>query len=396
MEFGNIEFNNMKNRLKQLMNTFDPVLATEKLLGINRFTLEGHNVVAASSFSKFTSFSISTSVVLWFAIFRIFPLSILGTAFQFNLFRDLPMFVILAQYWFTCVFAISLHEKINIMTLNDIHHLDTILHVNFGDNFYRRARKESTIAFLVLLISHVILECGDIFSDGLLSFSGVSIMITHFFQDLEVVMFYKLISMLDARLKILNGLIGNIKKKEENSLTRTIIISQTADTSSAIDRATELNNLASLYFKIGEIFTSINDSSNFQILMTLLSAFASIIVVIWAALNNEFKETFSVNIIRIVMWCTRYVCVIIILSFTCEKLISTRNNTKVLVNDIIMDYDQPPQVRFQAKAFKELIDAYFLSISIYDMFFVDVTLIIKFISVCTTYLIVIIQVSHFV
>ncbi|XP_063891696.1 uncharacterized protein LOC135117150 [Helicoverpa armigera] len=79
------------------------------------------------------------------------------------------------------------------------------------------------------------------------------------------------------------------------------------------------------------------------------------------------------------------------IAHTCERLLSVRNETKILVNKIIMNYDLPTTMRDQAKAFMELVEAWPLHIHIYDMFSVDITLMLKFISVATTYFIVVIQ-----
>nr|XP_034829442.1 uncharacterized protein LOC117986676 [Maniola hyperantus] len=84
-----------------------------------------------------------------------------------------------------------------------------------------------------------------------------------------------------------------------------------------------------------------------------------------------------------------------IMAYTCEVLLLKRNSTKILVNELIMNYDLTRQMRLQAKAFMELIEVWPLQIYAYDMFAIDIKLMLKFISVSTTYLIVIIQVSHF-
>lgn len=60
-----------------------------------------------------------------------------------------------------------------------------------------------------------------------------------------------------------------------------------------------------------------------------------------------------------------------------------------------MDYKYPNKVRREAKSFLAIIEAWPLQITIGDMFAVDITLIFKFISVSTTYLVIMIQVSNF-
>ncbi|XP_050348908.1 uncharacterized protein LOC126772552 [Nymphalis io] len=87
--------------------------------------------------------------------------------------------------------------------------------------------------------------------------------------------------------------------------------------------------------------------------------------------------------------------VICLMTYTCDKMSSKRTTTKILVNELIMDYNLPNTMRIQAKAFMEIIELRPLKIIAYDMFPIDIKLLLKFVSISTTYLIVIIQVSHF-
>ncbi|GBP22515.1 Gustatory receptor 68a [Eumeta japonica] len=158
-----------------------------------------------------------------------------------------------------------------------------------------------------------------------------------------------------------------------------------------------LKDLGMMYDAMGETCSYINEIFNYQILMTLASTFTYVLATISSSLQylrtpNKASETLTM----IVMWCMKCICTVTTMCLGCDKLASARNDTKVLVNDIIMDYERPPQTRLLAKAFMELTKTWRMKISVYDMFFVDITLILKFISVATTYLIVIIQISHFI
>ncbi|GBP05160.1 hypothetical protein EVAR_3471_1 [Eumeta japonica] len=163
------------------------------------------------------------------------------------------------------------------------------------------------------------------------------------------------------------------------------------------DVATKLHDLAALYYDAGEICSSINNVFNFYILMILTSSFAHVIVIEWVALRSYgSKGDFKVNVMKITIWCIKCVYTVLTLCITCEKLLPVRNDIKTLVNEVIMDYDRPPRVRRLAKAFMELFEVCNLKVSVYDMFQVDGALIFKFLSICTTYLIVLIQIYHFV
>ncbi|GBP22523.1 hypothetical protein EVAR_84760_1 [Eumeta japonica] len=74
--------------------------------------------------------------------------------------------------------------------------------------------------------------------------------------------------------------------------------------------------------------------------------------------DKDFK-----HVMRATMWCTRFILFVAIMCIICERLLSTRIETKILVNDVIMDYNQPPLIRLQAKAFMELIEEWPLTIS---------------------------------
>ncbi|XP_047990742.1 uncharacterized protein LOC125229844 [Leguminivora glycinivorella] len=84
-----------------------------------------------------------------------------------------------------------------------------------------------------------------------------------------------------------------------------------------------------------------------------------------------------------------------VMAFVCEALLWSRGWTAELVNELVMDYAQPRGARAQAKAFMRLIDAWPLRIYVYDLVSIDITLMLKFVTLSTTYLIVILQISHF-
>ncbi|XP_047995581.1 uncharacterized protein LOC125233568 [Leguminivora glycinivorella] len=102
-----------------------------------------------------------------------------------------------------------------------------------------------------------------------------------------------------------------------------------------------------------------------------------------------------VDLILAILWSAIKMFYLVALSLVCDRLLSARNETRALVNELVMDYELPAAARAQAKSFTHLINAHPLSIHIYDMFTVDITLMLKFISVSTTYLIIIIQISNF-
>ncbi|XP_063891691.1 uncharacterized protein LOC126056121 [Helicoverpa armigera] len=176
---------------------------------------------------------------------------------------------------------------------------------------------------------------------------------------------------------------------------------ESKETLNFIGRASENNvkirDLAAIYDILGRTCMMINKAYNFSLLMILTNSLAFILITFWQALSfYQSQEMDSSDLIYMAVWCISTISNLIALAFGCERLLRARNKTRILVNKIVMDYDLPRSMRVQAKAFMELVEVWPLHIYIYDMFTVDITLILKFISVATTYLIVIIQISHLI
>ncbi|XP_049872870.1 uncharacterized protein LOC126371594 [Pectinophora gossypiella] len=229
-------------------------------------------------------------------------------------------------------------------------------------------------------------------------------MIIYLEQDLEMFMFCNMILMLKSRLEIINGYLMRFVHEKDANKTPIFIINDreiSSELFNFVGRVSHNNmkirDLAALYNTTGNICSLINEVFQFQIFMNLVSTFIFVIVAIWEALYYfRSPDTTADQLVTIIIWCILTIFSVAVMSFTCETLLTCRNNTKLLVNEIIMDYDLPRTMRVQAKVFMELIDAWPLRIFVYDMFSVDIKLMLKFVSVATTYLIVIIQISHFV
>ncbi|CAD0201863.1 unnamed protein product [Chrysodeixis includens] len=210
--------------------------------------------------------------------------------------------------------------------------------------------------------------------------------------------------MLKSRLIMINKYLKTFVHEQEkhNIVVFTVRDKQkeTDDEYNYIGRPSESNvkirNLATTYDSIGKVCAMINETFNFQIFMTLVSTFTYVVITIWTSLfYYKQPENYSGELVNIAVWCFSAILNVALISLACERLLLVRNETKVLVNKVIMNYDLPKTMRVQAKAFMELVEAWSLRIFIYDMFSVDITLMLKFISVSTTYLIVIVQISHF-
>ncbi|XP_063891692.1 uncharacterized protein LOC135117146 [Helicoverpa armigera] len=159
---------------------------------------------------------------------------------------------------------------------------------------------------------------------------------------------------------------------------------------------TKIRDLAQMYGMIGHTCSMIGKIFSLQILTILMSVFILLITIMYTSLivYQTSMDVFGQTVNAIVSF-SFWIFYLAFMSFKCERLLSVRNETKILLNKIIMNYDLPTTMRDQAKAFMQLVEAWPLRIHIYDMFSVDITLMLKFISVATTYFIVVIQVVNF-
>ncbi|XP_049703753.2 uncharacterized protein LOC126056122 [Helicoverpa armigera] len=212
--------------------------------------------------------------------------------------------------------------------------------------------------------------------------------------------FCKYNDMLRRRLKVINQYVQVFADEQEQDTATVFIVKPKNEQEKEelhfigrpSDDNTKIRDIAKMYNVIGQICTMVNEVFNFLILAFLATTFTYIILNMWTCLHYYrigLKDLgMLINITGSFFFWILYVVVI---SITCERLLLVRNDTKIQVNKIVMNYDLPKSMREQAKTFMELIEAWPLRIHVFDMFSVDISLMLKFISVATTYLIVVIQ-----
>ncbi|XP_063891693.1 uncharacterized protein LOC135117147 [Helicoverpa armigera] len=224
-----------------------------------------------------------------------------------------------------------------------------------------------------------------------------------FVQRLEVITFCKYIDLLRRRLEIINKYFKTFVNEQDTKYVTVFTMEsetiRTKETVNFIGNASESNtkirDLAQMYGMIGHTCSMIGKIFSLQILAILISVFLLLITIMYNSLIVYRTSSDWGTIVNTIVSFSFWIFYLAYMSFTCERLLSVRNETNILVNKIIMNYDLPTTMRDQAKAFMQLVEAWPLRIYIYDMFSVDITLMLKFISVATTYFIVVIQVVHF-
>ncbi|KAH9630083.1 hypothetical protein HF086_004789 [Spodoptera exigua] len=336
-----------------------------------------------------------------------FPVFMSGSVKSVDVMEEVPAFVVLIQFTTSTITASFLVNSANIAIFNNLAKIDAVLDAESISDYYKRSRRETYAFIFVLLLLHLINIIIELVTAEQITLHALFVLPLYYIQKLEIAVFCKYMLMVKRRLVLINDHLKVFVQEQEKKNKTIFCVSKSVLNSKekieinfigrAADDNTKIRDLAAMYDVIGRICSMINEVFNFQIFMTLVSTFTYVVITIWLSLYYyRTPASHSGELINTAIWCFSAIYTVGAMSFACERLLLARNETRVQVNKIIMNYDLPNPMRVQAKAFMELVEAWSLRIYIYDLYSVDITLMLKFISVATTYLIVIIQISHFV
>lgn len=396
---------NKGDKINGVLFVIKPALLVENWFGIFRFSVIKSEIVPTTPTVKFLGVLTVVAYVVLFSLFFRIPTTINGTVLFVDVLDEIPTAVVLIQYLATVIttaFFMSETTRRIISTLAD---LDKKLYINMNHDFYRKSRMTLIRALLYLVIISITFSLADFFTDKEELVRKLITSTLYFEQNLEIFVFCVMVRKLKIRLGVMNGYLTKFIHDKDTSKCSVFVVNEKDIESEKqydfIGRISQTNtkirDLAAMYDTIGDTCRLINEVFNFQIFMNLMSTFTYIVITIWTSLYYFRKpEDEAGPLLTVFIWCLLTIMSVAVMSFTCEHLLTTRNATKLLVNEIIMDYELPKTMRVQAKVFMELIEAWPLRVFVYDMFSVDIKLMLKFISVATTYLIVIIQVSHLI
>lgn len=400
------DLENKREFLANVIYSIKPFLFFEYMYGINRFYFSKGELRPSTCAMKSYGIVLTLILLIVFLSFLDITAIVSGSAVSVDIMADVPPVVVLIQFTTSAITASFLVNSTNIGIFNKLALIDTTLHADLFKDFYKKSRMESYGYLLVLCVSHVINSVIDLVTAFDVTGKGLIVLPLYFVQKLEILTFCKYISMLRCRLTMINKYLKTFVQEQEKRHTTVFTFTNSKEIDNKgkinfIGRATvsntKIRDLATMYDVIGKIGTMINEVFNFQIFMTLVSTFTYVLITIWTSLYYyRTPASNSGDLINTAVWCFSAIYTVGIMSISCERLLLTRNETRILVNNVIMNYDLPKTMRVQAKAFMEVVEAWPLRLYIYDLFSLDITLMLKFISVATTYLIVIIQISHFV
>ncbi|XP_023950164.2 uncharacterized protein LOC112054564 [Bicyclus anynana] len=298
------------------------------------------------------------------------------------------------------------YNKRNVHIIKMIVKIDDILNISNNRQTYKDSRRHIIIGILLFVIIYLLLDIYDcvITVDISLAHRAILIIID-FERHFEVLCFCIFIKTMKDRLGVVNSLLEQVIKTKHHRHTSNNPVSDLrnqinllrvhTDTNDTIDNIFRIHALSNSFDLIGKTCNEINKIFEFHIFRALCTTFLYIIITIWTSIYDIKTEETPTSLPSVILTCIFEILSVGLMSYSCEIMLLKRNSTKILVNQLVMDYDLTRQMRIQAKAFMELIEVWPLQIYAYDMFAIDLKLMLKFISVSTTYLIVIIQVSHF-
>ncbi|PZC76643.1 hypothetical protein B5X24_HaOG200764 [Helicoverpa armigera] len=415
MEFGkdqdnesNIDqdYSNQRKKIVNIYNNIKRELIFEYFTGIYRFQLIDGELRTPNWKLKALGIvivSIYTAAFIWFIIPD--PSDCMtGLHVFLNNIDDFPCIVVLIQYIASMITCNFLMNSKNIRSITLLGEVDTILQVEKIEDFYKKIESKLNKYLILLILTHFIHGVLDVFSSDDIVWE-MTILPLYLNQKIVVLIFCSYVIMLNSRLRLINSYLREfIQEQDKRSVPVFTVRGTKTKNEKTLNyigrpsiRNTKIRDLATTYDIMGEICFMVNEIFNFQIFISLVTTFTFIVITIWTSLNVYRKPDYqSSQLINVLIWCMNMICNVAAMSFACERLLVLRNETRILVNKIIMNYNLPKTVRVQAKAFMELVEAWPLRIYVYDMFSIDITLMLKFISVATTYLIVLIQISHFI
>ncbi|XP_061378565.1 uncharacterized protein LOC116769811 [Danaus plexippus] len=308
----------------------------------------------------------------------------------------LPMVVTVVQSCLSLVVFLR-NSKNNIKIINSFAYTDCLLKLHNNRGFHEKIQKTNRFAiciFLLILISSIVQN--NIENQSAIIYNTIEALIDFKFH-FETLSFYFYLKMVSRRIDVLNKHLDHFVKKRDN--IRPIVISKenlevnkVGDYIGRINHQnTKITSLAFAYETLGESLLLLNNMCSTNIFLYLASNFINIIISLWSFVHFIRTKNHLSSLPGIIFESTVEISVVIIMCYVCEELTMKRRSTRILVNEIVMDYKLPNEMRIQAKSFFDLIEVWPLQVYASRMFCMNIQLLLGFVSVSSTYLIFIIQ-----
>nr|WCC57891.1 gustatory receptor 24.2 [Papilio memnon] len=374
------------------------LLCIEYIYGVFRCRLSGRSSEGIGLRMKITSVAVTS---IWLTIFSLGVITYMGNIFNDGtaLIECMSWLLSGAQYTITIILSIFWQTKKNQRVIELFAGIDIGLHAGINKNFYSMSLFQckkllfTYVVFCFILI--VICIYYYIYNQVI---GNIAFLFIYAETKIEIIVFCQFLFMIKQRLFLIRDYLSKItfdgkrRMYVQNSETY-VDVNFIGHISSNNFR---IRDLISLYCKIGKLCNIINDIFDCLMLTTLASAFLIIlsniyISLLYVKLNHNLLV--SLPILFSILFELFFV---ILFAYYCGNVTVARNEVKYSLHEITKNNDLPLSMRTQAEVFLDLIKVWPMSFYVFEMFEVDFKLVLKFISISTTYVIVVIQISHLI
>nr|WCC58009.1 gustatory receptor 24 [Papilio xuthus] len=374
------------------------LLLIEYVYGIFRCRLSGRSTDAIDLRMKFISVAVTS---IWLTIYFLGIMPYLGEIFKdvISTLQCISWIITGVQYAGTIILLVFWQSEKNRNVIEMFAGIDISLHAGMNQNFYSMSLYECKKLLTIYLLFCVLLIAIFIYFIIKSHLVGnIALLIVYFENKIEIIVFCQFLSMIKQRLFLINDYLNKI------TLNRTHrIFVQKSERNVDVNFIGHISNdnfkirdLVFLYCKIGKLYNLINNIFNYLMFSTLANAFYIIIINTWISLYySKLSHNFLVSLPMLFSILFELLFVNIIVYY-CENIIAARNEITNSLHEITNNKNLPVSMRKQAEVFLDLIKVWPMSLYVFNMFDVNFKLVLKFISICTTYVIVVIQINDLI
>ncbi|XP_052740877.1 uncharacterized protein LOC128198621 [Bicyclus anynana] len=389
----------LENNRDLILGALNPLLKVENMLGFFRFQVVNGQLKTSSRKMKLYALFVICVVIMTYYVLYCSALS----SKSINIFEGASALIKTLQYAVLLV-NVSCFNKNSIVIIESFAIIDYELKAA-SKTVYKKTRQQVLISLSVLIGIYTIglmYECKNWCSENI--YSTFFHLVTDITRHIQLFMFFIFVKLITMRVDILNEYLKQITDLKSENQSDTYSNNQLPHSVVNFNKyfggplnknKREIISLAKAFDALGETTNNINELFNYQIFNALICTFGYSILLSWIAVQYYYYTHNIDTILALMSQCLSELFFIALVCYVCEGMYLKRNTTRVSVNKLIMDYDLPREKRIQAKAFFDLIEVWPMQIHAYDMISIDIKLMLKLISVSTTYLIVVIQMSKF-
>lgn len=376
-----------------------PLLRIEYFYGIFRFRSDE---LSSPRHKNILQLSLFISG-LWLISFYVVCLAPIGRPMTYSVVEvvdELPWFVYSCQYMSSVLTLIFFQSKSNRQVIENFAVIDFSLHANVNDNLYTETRSKAKMLSISFFFMCVIFFGVDYLIEETYYIEYILYLIIHFQPKLQIFVFCQVMFMVRQRISLINSYFLQFLKNNAISFKRhseNVFSKVNIDFIGRIsDNNCKIRDLILVYYNLAETYDNIVHVFSLFAFMAVVGAFVFIISTITSTMFYYKTDKNIGNLFRVIIWGCIELFSISVIAYYCDSIMRARDKLKKLVQTVSNNYSLPKQMRVQAKLFNTVTEMYSLRFVVFNMFSVDLKLILTFVSVCTSYVVLTIQICHLI